>query len=234
MKQTIALISILFLSYTLSAQKYEPVIVKAGTRVIDYFPVSERYCYPNFTKGIITLKDGRSNLCMFNLNFLTGEMEFLQSKDTLIIADKKDLSSIVIAKDTFYYHNNYLQLIRSGKPKVFVVQRIGMTDILKKGAMGTINRSAASDSYDYLFSDKSTYNLKTDMDMVFQKTDNYYFALSENDIVPFNRKNITKIQRGKDDVIKDYLKSNEIDFNSRADLLRLADFVSTLLSAKSH
>ena len=124
MKRTIFIIYLLlFTNACLLAQKQESVTVKAGTRVIDYFPIAERYLYPNFTKGIITLKNGRSNTCQFNLNFLSGEMEFIQSKDTLIIADKKDLYSIVIAKDTFYFHNVYLQMIRGGNLKVFMTEK---------------------------------------------------------------------------------------------------------------
>jgi hypothetical protein len=233
MKRTMFIVYLfLFTSASLLAQKQESVTVKAGTRVIDYFPIAERYLYPNFTKGIITLKDGRSNLCMFNLNFLSGEMEFIQSKDTLIIADKKDLYSIVIAKDTFYFHNVYLQMIRGGNLKVFMSQRIGMKDILKKGAMGSINRTAASESYGYMDDGRQTYNLKIDEDMVFQKTAAFSFSLSENNFIEFNKKNITKIIPGKEDVIKDYLKTNEIDFKSRADVLKLADFANNLLSTK--
>jgi len=233
MKRAIFIIySILIVNTSLLAQKQESVTVKAGTRVIDYFPIAERYLYPNFTKGIITLKNGRSNTCQFNLNFLSGEMEFIQSKDTLIIADKKDLYSIVIAKDTFCFHNVYLQMIRGGNLKVFMSQRIGMKDILKKGAMGSINRTAASESYGYMDDGRQTYNLKIDEDMVFQKTAAFSFSLSENNFIEFNKKNITKIIPGKEDVIKDYLKTNEIDFKSRADVLKLADFANNLLSTK--
>lgn len=234
MKRTIFITYIILLINTsLQAQKYESVTVKAGTRVIDYFPVAERYLYPNFTKGEIKLKDGRCNTSLFNLNFLSGEMEFINSKDTLFIADKKDLYSIVIEKDTFYFHNVYLQMIRGGSLKVFMRQRIGMKDILKKGAMGTINRTAASDSYGYMDNGRQTYNLKIENDMVFQKTVEYFFSLSMNKVVPFNRKNIIKIVAGKDDKIKEYLSSNEIDFGSRTDILKLSDFVSNLLTEKA-
>jgi hypothetical protein len=235
MKRTIFITySILFISISLLAQKNESVTVKAGTRVIDYFPAAERYLYPNFTEGKITLKDGRTNTCRFNLNFLSGEMEFIQSKDTLIIAVKKDLYTIVIAKDTFYYENKFMQLIRSGKLRVFINQRIGMKDILKKGAMGSINRTSASDSYGYMDNGKQTYNLKIDEDMVFQKNTEYYFSFSGETILQFNRKNITKILPRKEETIKDFLKSNMINFESKEDLFRLAAFVSNLASEKSH
>jgi hypothetical protein len=36
--------------------------------------------------------------------------------------------------------------------------------------------------------------------------------------------------QGKEDRIKNYLKSNKVDFEAREDILRLADFVSNLLS----
>lgn len=106
MKRTIFLICLdLFITSCLFAQKYEPVTVKAGTSVKDYFPVAERYLYPNFTEGKGFFKSRGSIPCLFNFNVLSGEMEFIQSKDTLVIAKKEEINSIVVATDTFYYHN---------------------------------------------------------------------------------------------------------------------------------
>jgi len=232
MKRLIFPILILFVSSNLLAQRSEPFIVKAGKRIIDTIPFAERYQYSNFTKGRITLNDGRGYTCLFNLNFITGEMEFIQEKDTLFISEKKDLHSIVIAKDTFYYHNAFLQIIRNDKLKVFISQRIGIMDILKKGAMGTINRSAASESYSYFTPDNNSYNLKIDEDMVLQKTADFYYSLPGKEFIQFNRKTIGKIVPGKDDIIKEYLKTNDIDLRSKVDILKLTDYLCTLLSEK--
>jgi hypothetical protein len=233
MRKIILAISGLFLCCSLLAQNNESIQVKAGTRIIDSVPFAERYQYPSFTKGKITLNDGRSNTCMFNLNLLSGEMEFLQGKDTLFIAEKKDINSIVIAKDTFYYHNNYMHLIRNGKLKIYMSQRLGIIDILKKGAMGTINRASASESYSYLVADKSTYSMKIDEDIVLKKTAEFYFSVNGKDYFLFNRKNINKIAPGKDDVIKEYLKTNNIDFSSKTDIFKLVDFISPRLNEKN-
>jgi hypothetical protein len=215
----------------LFAQKNEPVIVKAGTRVIDYFPVAVRYLYPDFTAGKAIFTNERVYPSVFNYNFLLGEMEFIKSNDTLFITDKRDLISIVVAQDTFCYHNGYLQMIRSGKFKVWLKQSIVMKDIRKKGAMGTINRSAASESYDYLLTAGLTKDLVADIDMVLQKEEVYYFSTSGEDFFHFNRNNIIQIL--PDDIVKNYLKLNKVDFKSREDLLRLADFVGKFLGEKS-
>jgi len=216
----------------LLAQKNESVIVKAGTRVIDYFPIADRYLYADFTKGKAIFNNERVFPSVFNYNFLLGEMEFIKSNDTLIITDKKNLLSIVVAQDTFYYHSGYLQMIRSGQLKVWLKHSIVMKDVLKKGAMGTTNRSAASESYDYLLTNGLSKDLVADIDMVFRKEEVYIFSTSEEDFVRFNKKNIIKIIPEKENDVKNYIKLNKIDFESREDLLSLADFVSKLLSEK--
>ena len=228
---TLIFCSILFINSFLPAQKNDQVIVKAGTRVIDYFPIADRYLYPGFTEGKAIFTNERVYPSMYNYNFLSGEMEFIKSNDTLMITDKRDLLSIVVAEDTFYYHSGYLQMIRGGRFKVYVKQNIVMKDIRKKGAMGTINRSAASESYDYLLANAQSMNLVADIDLVLQKEDTYFFSTSGVDFIRFNRNNIIQIL--PEDIVKNYLKSNKVDFKSREDLLRLANFVSKFLGEKS-
>jgi hypothetical protein len=231
MKSSILIIcSILLINSFLQAQKNEQVVVKAGTRVIDYFPFADRYLYPGFTEGKAIFTNERVYPSRYNYNFLSGEMEFIKSTDTLFITDKRDLLSIVVAKDTFYYHGGYLQMIRGGRFKVYVKQNIKMKDIRKKGAMGTVNRSAASESYDYLLTAGLSRDLVADIDLVLQKEEVYFFSTSGEDFILFNRNNIIQIL--PDDIVKNYLKSNKVDFKSREDILRLAEFVGKFLGEK--
>jgi hypothetical protein len=229
MKRTIFIIcSILLINCCLSAQKSESVKVKAGTRVIDYFPVNERYRYPNFTEGKAIFKNGRAIPGKFNYNFLSGEMQFIKLADTLSIADTKDLRSIAIAKDTFYYHNGYMEMIRNGKFRVYLKQAIVIRDIQKEGAFGTINRSAASESYSYVLNGSRYVDLVPTEDIVLQKTRDYFYSTPENEFIQFIKKNIIRILPEKEYLIKNYIKSNKIDFESEEDILKLADYVGNL------
>ena len=220
--------SILIINNCLSAQKNKSVTVKAGTRVIDYFPFAERYRYPVFTEGKVIFKNGNIFPGKFNYNFLSGEMQFIRLTDTLSLSDTKDLKSIVIAQDTFYYHNDYLEIIRSGRFKVFLKQGIVIKDIQKEGAYGTINRSGVSELYGHVLTGGNSVDLILRQDMVLQKTTDYFYSTQGNEFIRFSKKNVVNILPGKEDVIKNYLKSNKIDFDSREDLLKVADFVSKL------
>ena len=230
MKRTFfVIIFFLFISTCLLAQKPEPVIVKAGTNLNDYFPMKERYLYPEFTQGKGFFQNNRIVPCLFNFNLLSGEIEFISSKDTLLIAKKQEIVSIVVARDTFYYHDTYLQLIQGGSIKVYLRRGLKIQDIRKEGAMGSVNRSAASDSYSFLILGKRTLDLKPTEDILLQKTEEYLFSLRGGDYIPFTKKNILRVIQGKDEVIKDFIKSNKIDFESREGILRMTDFVNILL-----
>lgn len=223
----------LFAHYYLIAQEYKSVTVKAGTSVKDYFPVSERYLYPNFTNGKVKFKNQIITPSKFNYNLLSGEMEFIQSKDTLFFPSKKEVDLIVVARDTFYYHDAYLQLIRSGSLSVFIRRSMDIKNILKQGAMGTVNRSAASESYDFVLTGHISIDLKPVDDMVLQRKDEYLYSTSADEFMHFNKKNIIRSRPGKENDIRNFLKSNTVDWESRDDLLKLADFVNNLLSENS-
>lgn len=231
MKKTLIIIGLIVsINNYLIAQKYESVTVKAGKSIKDYFTPAERYLYPNFTEGKGYFKNGRVIPCRFNFNLLTGEIEFIQTNDTLLISKKEEINSIVVAQDTFYYHDAYLQMIRSGLLSVYIKRSIVIQNVLKQGAMGTINRSAASDSYNFVITGQRSVDLKQTEDLVLQRKDEYYYSTSGSDFFLFNKKNIIKIMQGREERIKNYLKSNKVDFEAKEDILRLADFVSNLLS----
>jgi hypothetical protein len=220
--------SLLILNTSLSAQKYEPVAVRAGTKVIDYFPPGERYRYPEFVSGRVQFKNGIYSETWLNYNFLMGEMEFIKSKDTLTIINKKDIRYVAVAQDTFFYDKGYLELISGGPVRVALKQYIKLKEVLKKDSYGTSSSGSATNSYGSLPVDGSFYKLAANEDMVFQKTLEYYLATSSSGFVQFSKKNVIQLFPQKEDVIKAYLKSNKVNFEKRDDLIRLADYLSTL------
>lgn len=231
MKKILLIIcSISFLNICLFSQEKNLITVKAGTKILDYFPVKERYRYPDFSVGQLMFKNGNFSYGRFNYNFLMGEMEFLQSKDTLSIINKKDISFIVVAQDTFLYDNGYIELILGGPLKVGLMQNFKLKEIQRKGAFGAVNRSSSIDTYNSMSLAGNFYELIPNEDWVFQKTEKYFLSTSERGFVQFNKKNVMEAFPQKEDVIKDYIKSNKIDFDSRKDLFQLVDYLRGILS----
>ncbi len=215
----------LILPLTLNSQEPDQIIVPASTKVADCFPPEVRYLYPGFYAGQVILHNGNHNSANLNYNFLFGEIEFLRGRDTLTIINKKEVRSVIIAKDTFLLDNGYIRLICSGPVRVGLKEVFSLKDILRKGAMGTNNRTSAVDTYNTIPLDGRIYDMVPNEDWVFRKTKEYYFSVRSGEFLPFNRRNVLKIFPEQKKTIEEYLKSEKINFDSRNDLLQLAGFL---------
>jgi hypothetical protein len=228
-KITFLICSFLALTWLLPAQKFEPVTVRAGMKVVECFPFNERYRYPAFISGRIQLNNGVFSDKMLNYDFLNGEMEYLKGKDTLAIAKAKDIRHIVIEADTFYYFKGvYLELIKGGVTKIGLRQYIKLKETQKKDSYGTSSAGSASNSYGMLPAAGNFYKLVANEDMVFQRTLEYYISDPEGGFDQYNKKNVLHLYPKNEKEIKVYIKSEKISFDKRVDLIRLADYLSGL------
>jgi hypothetical protein len=223
----IFIFSILIFSISLSAQNGKTVIVKAGTKVQDYFSLQERYRYPDFIPGVVMFKNGKFSNINLNYNILYGEIEFVQSADTMAITKKKDIRNIA-AQDTFFYDNGYIELLSEGKLRVGLKQYIRIKDVLKTGAFGTTARSVSVDSYSSVSANGITYNLVPNEDIELEKMMEYYLMPSSGEFIPFTKKNVMQLFPQDEDKIKAYIKTNKVNFDSRDSLLKFADYLNGL------
>lgn len=229
MKRTPFLIYIiLMLNISLSAQKDDLIIVKAGTKLLDYFPPSERYMYSDFTMGRIMLRNGGSSDRNLNYNYVAGEMEFIQKNDTLSIANKKEIKMILIAQDTFYYDKGYIEIIRNSQPKVGLKQSVEFKEIVNKDSYGNASSGSATTTYNSMPANGSYYKFTANKDMVFKKSLQYYLLTPGNRFILFNKNNVIELYPENKVKIKSYLKANKVKFDSREDIFKLADFLQTI------
>ena len=230
MKNTILLIcTILTLSVSLSAQKYEPVTVKAGMKVGDCFPFNEKYRYPKFMGGRIQLKSGVSSEKTLNYDFLSGEMVYLNGKDTLAIANTKDVRFINIGADTFYYYKGaYLEQVSGEIPQVVLKQYIMLKETQKKDSYGTSSSGSATTSYGSLPIGGNFHKLVANEDMVFQRTLEYYISDPDGGFDLYNKRNVLHLYPKNEKEIKAFIKSEKINFDKRDDLIKLAGYLSAL------
>jgi hypothetical protein len=229
MNKPLLVIWILFASiFHISAQKSELIVVKAGTRLIDYFPVSERYLYSEFTTGRIFLKNGTYSEKKLNYNYMAGEMEFLQGRDTLSIANTKDIRLILVTQDTFYFDRGYIEQLRGGKIIVGRKQYVELKEKQNVDSYGSSGSGGSVTAVGNMAVEGNFYKLIANKDLIFKRTLQYYYATSGGRFIQCTKKNILKMFPGNDDKIKAYLKAGNVSFESREDILKLADFLLTL------
>jgi hypothetical protein len=108
------------------------------------------------------------------------------------------------------------------------MHNIRLKDIQRKGAYGVTDRNSSIDTYNSMSLTGNFYDLIPNEDWVFQETLVYYFSAPGRAFVQFTKKNVLEAFPQKKDAIKEYLKSNRIDFDSRNDLFRFAGYLTSL------
>ena len=228
MKRDVCLLIVMFLFCGRLCGQYKSIIVPAGTKIIESFPPEVRYLYPQFVQGEIVLNNGSSSACMINYNMLRDDMEIIQGDDTLTILKKRELKYAIIENDTFIYASGYVKHIYGEKLKVYCKDRIFLKEILKRGAMGAVNRTAAIGSFSDFEESGVPYDLVAPEDYVFKREVSYYIATSKGTYEPLKKQNILKLfSHNKSDVQK-YLKASKTNFEKQEDIIKLAEFLSTL------
>jgi hypothetical protein len=121
-----------------------------------------------------------------------------------------------------------MKLIHSGSVMVCLRDKIVLKDIVKKGAMGTANRTSLVDSYISIPTDGKIYELVPSDELEFQRTLEFYILTSSGEQVQFRKKNIMELFPSKADGINKYLKANKVNFELQDDILRFAGFLAGL------
>ena len=162
---------------------------------------------------------------------LRDEIEFLQGNDTLMIGRKRDLKYVIAENDTFVYMSGYTKLIYDQKLKIYCKDRFYLKEILKKGAMGKIERTAGTGSFSDFEQNGNRYDIVVPEDMVFRREVAYFIATPRGTLEPFKRNNILLLfsnNRYHRAEINRYIKDNKINFDKQADVIKLAEYLSTL------
>jgi hypothetical protein len=213
------------------AQESETIVVKAGTKVIDYFPPGERYRYPEFRDGKVIFKDNTFIATKLNYNILLGEMHFIQKRDTLALSNLRSVNYINVEEDTFYYDNGFLEVVAGTDPVIMAVkQYVKMLDVQKSGAYGTKSSTSAITSYSSMYGASGTtnYKLVLNEDILLSRKTEYYIGNKEDGFVLYRKKYLRKLFPEYKAHITDYLKHNKVDFTNRDDLIRLTGYLQQL------
>jgi hypothetical protein len=229
MKNNFLLVMFLSLpAFSLSGQEQTAITVKAGTKVLDYFTFNERYRYPEFIQGKVVFKNGNFTITKLNYSILYGEMHFIQAKDTLAVGNAKNIRYVQIMQDTFYWDNGYLEVLAGHDPANMCVKHfIKLSDVLKEGAYGTRTSTGSVQTYGSVYDagGRANYELILQEDMVFTRIKDYYIGNTRDGFLAYKQNNVLKLLPQYKSAIEEFLKTNDISFKSREDLIKLTDFI---------
>ena len=191
------------------------------------------YLFPQFENATVYLKNGQVQTKM-NYNIFADEMVFIDGRDTLLLADKNNVSSIMIAKRTFVYlpQRGFLELIGATNDIdvcLAIQHKVKYLGSKSTGAYGASSDLAATNTISSLGmqNNSSVLYLYEGALNESYKRDNVYFLKSGKNYKIANRSGFLQSFPVIKKQLENYLVSDPVDFSSSTDLIRLYYFCIT-------
>jgi len=183
----------------------------------DTFKYKDTYLFPSFSSGKVNFKTGDTGGGPMNYNRLTGEMDFIKSKDTLALGDPQNIKNVVIGNNLFYVQlpEGYLQLV-DVIDKVILAKRevIDLVDKRKPNNMDTFVQSSSSDGAYSNFVSGLPVSMVTKVDLVFELRKEFYLGNEKGNFKVADKKTLIKSFPEKKVALAKYLEEHSVDFSS--------------------
>jgi hypothetical protein len=212
MKPICLLIFIVSTSYVLSAQ----------VKVLDL----THYLFPEFSKGIVLMKNGMSNEAYFNYNSLTEEMIFENKGVKLAVGQLDQIDTIFINARKFVPINNkFAEIIYHSKYTLFAEHKCSIKDPGKPSGYGGTSQTSATTTYSSYFSGGQVYELKLPDGFQTKPFVEYWLRKDGNINKFLSLRQLSKFFSNKEDLFKVFVKKQDVKYDDLASLVELIKFL---------
>jgi hypothetical protein len=209
------------------SQSNSLILVKAGENPAKVIPKKLTYRYEDFQNGKLYFPSGKSSATMrLNYNSLYDDLMFIDKKgDTLVVGIDQVFSYAEIGGNQFYHdrQKGYYEILQ-GDDKIKLVSK-SYFGIQGKDASGSNGYGTTSGTTGAIVATRMTSSsMVLNQDVSYSKDISYFF-LEDNELyLKANKSSLLKLFPNQKDAIKEYLKTNPVDFLKEEDLIRVTAY----------
>lgn len=183
---------------------------------------SSYFLFPEFKQGMVLLRSGMKISAMLNYNSFTGKMIYEDSGKMLAIKNVQDVDTIYIGDSKFLVLNDiFIEMKYHSNFDLFVAHKCKLKEIGKKAGYGGTSQTAAITSYSNYSKDGKDHELDIPDGYEAKPFKDYLLKKNEEYITFKNFKQLSKKYRSKKDLLNDYIKKNDIEFDNENRMIPL-------------
>lgn len=184
------------------------------------------YILPEFVKGNVLMKTGKTNQAMINYNALTEEMIFDSNGKKLAMTQLEDVDTVFIAGRKFVpYQNKFAEVVYHNKYDLLVLHKATILDPGKPAAYGGTTQTSSVTSYSSILVAGQAYQLELP-EGIETKPSAEMLIRKDGKLISFlNLRQLTKQFDDKSDQIKKFTKENKVKYEDIDSLIKLIRFI---------
>lgn len=187
-----------------------------------------QYLFPEFTPGIMLMKNGIKHKVLLNYNSLTEEIIFKNRGQTLALGptDLQQIDTIFIADRRFCTLNNaVVELIVKARYDLFAENKCTALTEGRVTAYGGTSQSGSIASYGSINSGGDVLDLDTSLDYEFEPYTEYWLRKDGNLNKFTSIRQLKKLYNDKKDLCKSYVKDNDVIIENQESILLLIEYL---------
>lgn len=186
------------------------------------------YVYGNFVMGKVVMKNGSVVEAGLNYNTNNQNIAFMKDKDIMLLSNLDEIDTVYLDDKKFFPINGkFYYLADNGKFSLLVSygnRTLSLTTTTDHNGSGTQSTNQVSNTISNQYTNRrydGKHNLEVTKMFWIQRSKDLYKVTSV--------KQYAKAFPEKEDEIKTYASTNNIDFSKEEDLVKLTDFVQGIV-----
>ncbi len=188
------------------------------------------YIFPEFTKAVVLLKNGKKKYSVLNYNALTEELVIERRGQKLAIAKEglSDIDTVYIMDRKFVLlDSKIVELLRHSKWDLFIQYKCKLKDQGKASGYGGVTKTGAIESSTSITSGSGVYQLKLpdgyEVDLY-----SYYWFKKNGQLNRFiSMGELKKLYKDKKDEFKAYVKKNRPKYDNQESIIQLIEYLES-------
>lgn len=187
-----------------------------------------QFLFPEFVKGEIRLKNGKSQFALLNYNTVSEQVVFRQDEKIFDLINVENIDTVYIYKSKFIpsEKNFYRELLLNGSVPLFVEHKGSLLPPAKPGAYGTTSQVSSSTYLSSTQLQSGYYNLKLPQDYDV-KVEPVFWVFKDGSMASFiSEKQFLKIFPASAEELKKYIRQDRIKFDRIQDVVKLLTWMN--------
>ncbi|MGD0341349.1 MAG: hypothetical protein ABSA76_06555 [Bacteroidales bacterium] len=189
-----------------------------------------QFLFPEFSKGIIKMKDGRTLSAILDYNMVDEEMVFQQQGGVYMVVDKpEEIDTVYIKNRKFVYiPKAFYEVVVKGPVTIFIQQRSRYTPVGSATAYGMTSKTLGPTAVWSMQAGNQVRQITPPDNVTVSPAIAYWVKVNGQMNKFTNEKQFLKIFPESQKEIKDFIKSSGIDIKTREGLFALGNFCNGL------
>lgn len=187
------------------------------------------FLFNDFENGIVLMKSGAKYTGLLNYNILAEELIYKDNGKILAVGkeDVEKMDTVFIGDRKFLALNGrWVELLYHSDYELFAEHKCKLTDPGKRVAYGGTSYTAATDSYSSFYSGGRMYKLDLP-DYETKRSTNYWLNKKGELHLFIKTKQLAKIYQGKEQLIKEYTRTHEVNFENPESIIQLVKYLES-------